>query len=332
MFKARRNDPCPCGSGKKYKHCCMLKERAQQSKAVVARREYEELFHQLIAFARAPSLIGEISPAFETFWNGHYGGSALKRLNSYDVFRFLDYFIFDYPLWESKRRPIEEFAQREAPKLSPYKAEMLDRWKDATLSLYRVEGVGPRRELYLVDLILGTPSEVADGAFFSLISAGDLVLGRVLLCGEVRRLSFGPALLSPEMEPGLLDFSNRAWRDYQEAHYKADQLAFLRESSHLFNHYLIQQAQLSRGQGLARSPKYYDVSKALAALEHAREEKEEERQEALQIPEAFRDAENDFEPRPIAGGRLLLPSERHYSEPRPEDSHKTIAGGKLLLP
>ncbi|MDI6731986.1 MAG: SEC-C metal-binding domain-containing protein, partial [Candidatus Margulisbacteria bacterium] len=22
-----RNDPCPCGSGKKYKKCCMLKEQ-----------------------------------------------------------------------------------------------------------------------------------------------------------------------------------------------------------------------------------------------------------------------------------------------------------------
>ncbi|MDE7186730.1 MAG: SEC-C domain-containing protein [Lachnospiraceae bacterium] len=21
-----RNDPCPCGSGKKYKHCCMKKQ------------------------------------------------------------------------------------------------------------------------------------------------------------------------------------------------------------------------------------------------------------------------------------------------------------------
>lgn len=26
--KIGRNDPCPCGSGKKYKHCCMKKERA----------------------------------------------------------------------------------------------------------------------------------------------------------------------------------------------------------------------------------------------------------------------------------------------------------------
>ena len=27
MGKIGRNDPCPCGSGKKYKKCCMLKEK-----------------------------------------------------------------------------------------------------------------------------------------------------------------------------------------------------------------------------------------------------------------------------------------------------------------
>ena len=26
--KIGRNDPCPCGSGKKYKNCCMLKENS----------------------------------------------------------------------------------------------------------------------------------------------------------------------------------------------------------------------------------------------------------------------------------------------------------------
>lgn len=25
--RAGRNDPCPCGSGKKYKKCCLLKEK-----------------------------------------------------------------------------------------------------------------------------------------------------------------------------------------------------------------------------------------------------------------------------------------------------------------
>src|ERR1700761_4839982 len=27
-MKAGQNDPCPCGSGKKYKKCCLLEDRA----------------------------------------------------------------------------------------------------------------------------------------------------------------------------------------------------------------------------------------------------------------------------------------------------------------
>lgn len=26
LGKVGRNDPCPCGSGKKYKHCCINKQ------------------------------------------------------------------------------------------------------------------------------------------------------------------------------------------------------------------------------------------------------------------------------------------------------------------
>lgn len=29
--KVGRNDPCPCGSGKKYKNCCMNQERPKAS-------------------------------------------------------------------------------------------------------------------------------------------------------------------------------------------------------------------------------------------------------------------------------------------------------------
>lgn len=29
--KVGRNDPCPCGSGKKYKSCCLLKEKPKYS-------------------------------------------------------------------------------------------------------------------------------------------------------------------------------------------------------------------------------------------------------------------------------------------------------------
>jgi tetratricopeptide (TPR) repeat protein len=36
--KTGRNDPCPCGSGKKYKHCCLDKDRAAKLAPAIAQR------------------------------------------------------------------------------------------------------------------------------------------------------------------------------------------------------------------------------------------------------------------------------------------------------
>jgi hypothetical protein len=33
IIMAERNDPCPCGSGKKYKQCCLHKEKEQNTNA-----------------------------------------------------------------------------------------------------------------------------------------------------------------------------------------------------------------------------------------------------------------------------------------------------------
>ncbi|MBE0475314.1 SEC-C metal-binding domain-containing protein, partial [Rhodoferax sp.] len=37
MTKPDRNAPCPCGSGKKYKHCCQAKDAAQAASARASR-------------------------------------------------------------------------------------------------------------------------------------------------------------------------------------------------------------------------------------------------------------------------------------------------------
>ena len=39
MPKIGRNDPCPCGSGKKYKHCCLKQDRAAEISPAIAQRQ-----------------------------------------------------------------------------------------------------------------------------------------------------------------------------------------------------------------------------------------------------------------------------------------------------
>jgi tetratricopeptide (TPR) repeat protein len=52
MPKIGRNDPCPCGTGKKYKHCCRDKDEAAERTALAAARaaaaaDYQERQAQL---------------------------------------------------------------------------------------------------------------------------------------------------------------------------------------------------------------------------------------------------------------------------------------------
>ena len=72
MPRPGRNDPCPCGSGKKYKHCCLDKDRAvelapavrqrvalqaQEARRVALRKDYqEELLEPQAALHEAQAL------------------------------------------------------------------------------------------------------------------------------------------------------------------------------------------------------------------------------------------------------------------------------------
>ena len=49
-MKVKRNDPCPCGSGMKYKKCCWkeqeLKRSEREKEEIRKRREYAELINK----------------------------------------------------------------------------------------------------------------------------------------------------------------------------------------------------------------------------------------------------------------------------------------------
>lgn len=69
--KPGRNDPCPCGSGKKYKKCCLL---AESSRVPVSRlpREVEEAVRARAEAAQVRrARFGEVRPAIHSDFQGH---------------------------------------------------------------------------------------------------------------------------------------------------------------------------------------------------------------------------------------------------------------------
>src|SRR5215212_3201626 len=99
MPKVGRNDPCPCGSGKKYKHCHLPIEEAAQAEQLRLRRAVDTLLPKMIAAARARATA--VPEAFSRFWNGKYSLDQLEELGDLEgrgAERFLTWFAFDYPL------------------------------------------------------------------------------------------------------------------------------------------------------------------------------------------------------------------------------------------
>ena len=84
-FKVGRNDPCPCGSGKKYKKCCLNKKEEKKS---------DPLNALTLPIATEPPLSSKEVDAFYSLWSRliHYAGQMLcqKRGEKFEKLYFKD--------------------------------------------------------------------------------------------------------------------------------------------------------------------------------------------------------------------------------------------------
>src|SRR5579872_192768 len=90
MHRPGRNDLCPCGSGKKYKRCCLGKAQERETFARVLESDALPLLRELGRFAAQRSATAPERIAAERFpfWQ--------PPLNRVKGARLLDYLIFDY--------------------------------------------------------------------------------------------------------------------------------------------------------------------------------------------------------------------------------------------
>src|SRR5262245_9258138 len=76
MASSGRNDPCPCGSGKKYKRCCLEKDAAREREALAAGVKPPS------PWAGSPKMAAEIRGAFATATGGDDDDDELETLSN----------------------------------------------------------------------------------------------------------------------------------------------------------------------------------------------------------------------------------------------------------
>jgi len=172
--KAGRNAPCPCGSGRKYKKCCLGKDEA----AAAARREPASLHEtdrrmveEILRFA-ARRFGGIIERAGRDFRDPE---GAMPLLVPWSV----------YHLPFEGKPLVRWFLEERGASLSGTEREWLDAQQASWLSVWEVTGVAPGESVSVVDLLSAEQRTVQEIMGSRSLAKRDAVLGRVVDRGEI---------------------------------------------------------------------------------------------------------------------------------------------------
>ncbi len=184
-----RNSPCPCGSGLKYKRCCLAAaERAKQGSRL------DDEVGQRIQDWASRELSDEIGVALEQF------AGRERVMDDTDVQIFTAWFHNDREL-RGGETPAERYAARS--ELPADERTVASRIAAARLGIHRVLAVEPGVSLLLEDVVGGGRVEVRSENVSREAVRWDMLIGRVM-DGDPPTL-WGPArLLEPADEPGLI--------------------------------------------------------------------------------------------------------------------------------
>ncbi len=195
MQKIGRNEPCPCGSGKKYKKCCLAKE---QGKATRLRDE------STVAKSALDWLGGQYPDGVRTaIQTGYYTGLKKAEKQALDELPaekkdLLSINIGEWLLTDAKiavedeNKPVRELLLGESGSVfSDAGRSWLSSLGDRSLSLFEVRQLKPGAGLLLKDILSSESSEVwvAESKLSRGLVLWDIFGARLVQNGEGYKLS-----------------------------------------------------------------------------------------------------------------------------------------------
>lgn len=121
-----RNDPCPCGSGKKYKHCCLNKKNIIQLDEFRQEKFYQEK-HALVKKIR--TFISEQIP-FQKYHQlrSQFNERTNNCISPEEEESFFVFWLFFFHRFENNLRGIEWFYEINGRRLAKDEVVMAKRW------------------------------------------------------------------------------------------------------------------------------------------------------------------------------------------------------------
>ena len=216
-----RNDPCPCGSGRKYKQCCLAAQDLVEARWLAWRQAEGAVVPAVADFALGEWGAALFEAATEIFFVNSAPPADKESAGAWEQL-FTPWFVFDF-VPEPRRRgrgeigapwPTTllalEYARLHANELSPHEHRFLRAACEAPLSFAAVTAVDPGRSIDLKDILTGEAHHVVERGASSSLEAGHIILTRVVADGDMAiMVGLGPYPLSPHDHNRVIDFRER---------------------------------------------------------------------------------------------------------------------------
>lgn len=157
MSKISRNDPCPCGSGRKYKKCCLAKDDLLESR----RRDGERAAQTALAWLDA-TYPEESALAYQEGFLGDMSEEDLESLDEFPsglqsmvIINSSEWILADGDLIidGTRRRVLDLVLGPGGPLLPAQGREWLKALGESPMSMYEAREVKPGEGLRVVDLL-----------------------------------------------------------------------------------------------------------------------------------------------------------------------------------
>lgn len=195
---AGRNDPCPCGSGRKYKRCCLQAPAAAANPPLPERIAW--LWEKLRWWLERSGRGFELYAAAVVLQGGPPDGDDLGLVVNMDLAASLVLFADG---------AVHQFLEQRSRLLPDDEANLVAQWALSERSLYEVVEVHPGEGMRLRDLRSGDVVAVRERGGSEAVSSGDLLLAHPVFDGVGRQLVGGIAPVSLRLRQPLMDLLDR---------------------------------------------------------------------------------------------------------------------------
>ncbi len=224
MTETGRNDPCPCGSGKKYKKCCLPKKEAavvQDLNWIRMRRTESELVHILLNHMKkhyGPVAVPEAWDDFTVGTDLPMDPEETPEVES----AFPPWLLFNWtpsPYAENREEELPEipvalhYLQHRPERVDSYQQRIITEACSQPYSFFQVTDTVPGKYLMLRDILLQREVTVHERQSSSTLSKGNILFSRVItMDGDSVMLGAAPVMIPGRFFDQIIGFREQVAR------------------------------------------------------------------------------------------------------------------------